>query len=232
MTIVETPLEPFGPEIWVKRVPLRFYSFQMGTRMTVIRLSDGGLFVHSPVKMTAETKAAVEALGPVRYLIAPNRLHHLFVGDWADAFPDAELWGVPDLMKKRADLRWTGALGDAAEPGWAADLDQAMVTSSFQHEAEFCHRRSKTLIVVDLLESVWPDDGQWHYRLFSKLFGTWQRPTTTYDQRLTFVHRAGPRAAVRRMLDWDFERIIMAHGRVVETDAKAVFRDGIAWLKP
>lgn len=231
MTLVETPLEPFGPEIWVKRVPLRFFSFPMGTRMTVIRLSNGDLFLHSPVKLTQETRAAVEALGTVRYLIAPNRLHHLFIGDWAAAFPGAELWGVRDLMKKRADLAWTGTLGDEAPPGWAGEIDQAVVSSSFQDEAEFCHRASKTLILVDLLESVWPEDG-WHYRLFARLAGTWKRPATTYDQRASFMRRGPARAAVRRILDWDFERIVIAHGRVVDEDAKAVFRKGVAWLKP
>jgi hypothetical protein len=231
MTLSETPLEPFGPEIWVKRVPLRFYGFQMGTRMTVIRLDGGGLFVHSPVELTQETRAAVEALGTVRFLIAPNRLHHLFIGDWAAAYPDAELWGVADLMTKRADLAWTGTLGDAPAPGWAGEIDQALVSSSFQNEAEFCHRASKTLILVDLLESVWPEDALF-YRVMSRLLGTWKRPTTTYDQRLTFRRREPVRRAIRRMLDWDFERIVIAHGRLVDRDAKSVFRDGVAWLKP
>jgi len=231
MTLAETPLEPFGPEIWVKRVPLRFFTFQMGTRMTVIRLPDGGLFVHSPVKLTPETRAAVEALGPVRFLIAPNRLHHLFVGDWAEAFPEAALWGVRDVIRKRADLPWTGTLGDAAEPGWANALDQAILRSSFQDEAVFCHRASRTLILVDFFESVWPED-QCHYRLFGRLIGTWKRPTTTYDQRLTFRRRAETRETVRRILSWDFDRIVLAHGRLVERDGKAAFRDGAAWLKP
>ncbi|MEQ8699448.1 MAG: DUF4336 domain-containing protein [Bauldia litoralis] len=231
MTVAETPLAPFGPDIWVKRVPLRFFTFPMGARMTVIRLPGDALFVHSPVKLTPETRKAVDSLGLVRFLVAPNRLHHLFIGDWAAAFPEAELWGVRDLMRKRADLRWTGVLRDAPEPGWAGAIDQAILSSWFQDEAVFCHHASKTLIVVDFLESVWPEDS-WHYRLFARAAGTWKRATTTYDQRPTFRNRAKLRGTVRRILGWDFERIVLAHGRLIEADGKAEFRKGVAWLRP
>jgi Domain of unknown function (DUF4336) len=125
MAIRETSLEPFGDrQVWVQHVPLKFFGLQMGTRMTVVRLDDGSLFVHSPTAADDKARRGVDELGPVRFIIAPNRLHHLWVAEWAAAYPHAQLWGSPKLLQKRKDIAWTGALGDAPEAGWAAEVDQ------------------------------------------------------------------------------------------------------------
>jgi len=240
VTVTETPLDEFADNVWVKRVPLNFYGMQMGARMTVIRLSDaagGGLFVHSPITLTPELKSQVEALGAVRFLIAPNRLHHLFISDWVTAYPDAERWCVKNLVKKRPDIDWTGVLDDAypsngASPAtaWGADIDQIIFRTSFQNEALFLQRASKTLILVDLFESVWPED-HWLYRWVSRLLGTWQRLTLTYDQRLTVRDKPAARATCNTILSWDFDNIILAHGRLITGNGKQAFRDGMKWLK-
>ena len=251
MSVSETQLDSFGPAVRVKRVPLSFYGLQMGTRMTVVTLSDaagGGLWVHSPTALTPALKQEIDALDqPVRYLIAPNRLHHLFIGDWAAQWPQAEVWGVRQLMKKRPDIRWSGPLTDPHRPpaaetvgavaagagldasGWAADIDQVIFSTSFQDEAIFLHRASRTLILVDLFESVWPED-HWFYRIVSRIAGTWRRPTLTRDQRLTVRDKAAARATCETILTWDFDRIILAHGRLIPKEGKQAFRDGMAWL--
>ena len=69
--------------------------------MTVIRLADGSLMLHSPVQCNDETRALVEELGPVRYVVSPNKLHHFFLGRWAEACPGAEIWAPPGLRRKR-----------------------------------------------------------------------------------------------------------------------------------
>jgi len=233
MAVRETPLERFGAgDLWIKRVPLRFYGMQMGTRMTVVRLDDGGLLIHSPTAADAGTRAAVDQLGRVRFVVAPNRLHHLWVAEWASAYPDAELWGSPKLLDKRRDVAWTGALGDQPEPGWAGAVDQALFGGyDWLSEVVFCHRPSRTLIVADLLESTHPDDA-WLLRLFGHLGGDFEHPTLTRDQRLLVRDRAAARASVQKILAWDFDRIILAHGRLIEQDGKRVFRDGMRWLGP
>jgi hypothetical protein len=106
----ETPLEPFVDGlVWTKRVSLRFFGLPLGTRMTIVRLAEGSLFVHSPTAADAATRRAAARLGPVRFIIAPNRLHHLWIAEWAARHPDAELWGSPPLLHKRNDISWTGA---------------------------------------------------------------------------------------------------------------------------
>jgi hypothetical protein len=192
MTIAETPLLPFAEDFWVKRVPLRFFGLEMGTRMSVIRL--------------------------------------LFVGAWFAAYPEARIYCAKELVEKRADLPWHGVLGDAPEPGWAADIDQALFRGNrFMEEAIFLHRRSRTLVVTDLLESMYPEDG-WIERLAARIGGVYKRPGLTLDQRLMVRDRDAARTAARRILDWDFERIVLAHGRLIERDGKAVFRAAMRWL--
>src|SRR6201989_1180202 len=99
------PLLQFGPEIWIADGPVAsFHSFPYPTRMAVIRLTDGSLFVWSPVALSNSPRASVEALGPVRHLVSPNALHHLFLGEWKTAFPAARLYASPGLRRKRRDL--------------------------------------------------------------------------------------------------------------------------------
>jgi hypothetical protein len=225
------PLAPFvDGSVWVKRVPLRFFGVQMGTRMTIVRLRDGGLFVHSPTAADEETRRAVDELGPVRFVIAPNRLHHLWVAEWAAAYPQAELWGSPKLLHKRSDIAWAGALRDAPEAGWAGEFDQAPFRGhDWLSEVVFCHRPSRTLIVADLLESTHAEDSLL-LRLLGRIGGNYERPTLTRDQRLLVRNRVAARSSARKILSWDFERIVLAHGRLIERDGRRVFREGMRWL--
>src|SRR5688500_9025144 len=96
--------------------------------MTVIRLAGSRLFVHSPVAAQAELMREVQSLGTVAYVVAPNRLHHLFAGDWQQACPGASLYVAPGLEQKRPDLAIAGRLGDQPEGGWADSIDQALVS--------------------------------------------------------------------------------------------------------
>jgi len=217
-------------QVWITWIPLRFFGLPMGTRMTAIKLASGGLFIHSPVPPTPEIMDFIAREGPVRFVAAPNRLHHLYVSPFLDAVPGAELWIVKELAKKRSDLTPTGILSDQPEPSWADEIDQCLFRGSFyQEEAVFLHRASRTLIVVDLLESVHRDD-PWYYRFFGRLAGTYERPGLTRDQRLAFRDRPAARASAERILSWDFERIVLAHGKLVERDGKRVFAQAMRWL--
>src|SRR5581483_6426374 len=98
--------------------------FRYPTRMALIRLSSGGLFVWSPIALSPELKRAVDELGPVSCLVSPNRLHHLFLADWKTAYPQARLYAPPGLRRKRTDLAFDAELGPTPEPEWARDIDQ------------------------------------------------------------------------------------------------------------
>jgi hypothetical protein len=118
-------LDHLDEGLWAVTSPLKVLGLiPMASRMTVVRLNDGGLFVHSPVRLEPKLKAALDALGPTRHVIAPNRMHHLFCGDYRSAYPEARLYGAPGLAEKRPELAPLTQLGDAAPETWAGEIDQ------------------------------------------------------------------------------------------------------------
>src|SRR5262249_17893261 len=131
-----------------------FHGFPYPTRMAVIRLSDGDLFVWSPVGLSQPLRVAVEALGPIRHLVSPNALHHLFLAEWQLAYPEARSYASPRLLRKRKDLTFDAERGTAPEPVWAADVDQVVVRGSFTlTEVVLFHRSSRTALFADLIQN-------------------------------------------------------------------------------
>jgi hypothetical protein len=155
MSLDRQNLQPFGSEIWIADGPVAsFYGFPYSTCMAVIRLSDGSLFVWSPVALSTALRAAVDGLGWVRYLVSPNALHHLFLAEWTSAYPEARLYGSPRLRRKRRDLSFNAELGDVPEPAWAGDIDQVVLRGSFAlTEIVFFHRHRRTALFADLIQN-------------------------------------------------------------------------------
>ena len=147
-------LTSFADEIWIadgKTVSTA--GFHYPTRMIVIRLDSGGLFVWSPVQMTPTLKAAVNALGPVTDIVGPNVLHHLFIAEWSAAYPDARLHAAPGLRNKRADLSFHSDLTDTPHSNWVEELDQVVLHGNvIAEDVVFYHRRSRTVIFTDVLQ--------------------------------------------------------------------------------
>lgn len=224
----------FGPDIWAGEGPVVpfFLGFRYPTRMAVIRLSDGSLFVWSPIALSDELKGEVDSLGPVRYLVSPNFLHHLFLGEWKSAYPNARLFASPGLRKRRKDLAFDGDLADAPGEGWAADLDQVLVHGSFvMTEAVFFHRASRTAIFADLIENL-PHDwfGGWR-KYIARLGGIMEpNPGAPREWRASFIDRRRARAALGRILDWPIERVLIAHGKPATSNGKTFVRNAFTWL--
>jgi hypothetical protein len=225
-----SPLRELDRDLFVADAPLRVRGLDMGARSTLVRLPDGGLFVHSPVRLSDALRAAVEKIGPPRALVAPNLLHHMFVPDWARAFPDARVYAPPGLEKKQPGLAIAAALGDAPPALWAGVLDQLPVHGApMMQEVVFLHRATKTLLLTDLCFHV--RRGSAYTRLFMRANGAWDRfgPSRLMRHVLTRDH-AALRASLERILAWDFERVIVTHGDVLERGGKPALRAGFAWL--
>lgn len=209
-----------------------FFTLPYSTRMTIIRLENHDLWVHSPIRLTAELRAQVSALGNVRWLIAPNHLHHLFVADWQQAWPEAELWGTQEVQNKRPDLHFSGTLDEVPGP-WREEVDQCLFSGSpAMTECVFLHRSSATLIVTDLIENFDPAQFNPVQRGLARLAGiVAPKGGMPLDWRLSFRrHRAQARANMERILSWRPERIVMAHGMLVTDDCDAFLRRAFAWL--
>lgn len=211
--------------------PLRFVGIPFTTRACLVELAEGGLWIHSPVALTPARVQAVRDLGELRHIVAPNHVHHLYVGPWAEAFPEATLWADRDLPRKRPDLRFDHVLGDEAEPAWAQSLDQLRFEGSFfLAETVFLHRASRTLIFTDLLQNHDPAADGWFWRSVKRAAGVLAPGGAPNDWRLTVNDRAAARRARDRVLAWDFERVVFAHGDIVEQGARAWVEGAFAWL--
>ena len=230
-------LELLGTGIWFAEGGIvSFKGFDYPTRMAVVRLDDGGLWLWSPVRMTAAMETEVRALGPVHHIVSPNKLHYLFLGAWQAAFPKAKLWATAETMKKCPDLQFTGALADEAPTAWKGQIDQFYFTNSpFMDELIFFHRRSRTAIIADLsqtfteafLRTHWP----WWMRpiahLSKMMEGSGYPPI---DYRLSFRHRDSARSRIRGLINEHPDHVIVAHGQIVRTDGEAFLRQAFSWL--
>jgi hypothetical protein len=196
--------------------------------MTVVRLSDGRLFLHSPVPLEEELAREIDAVGPVGFLVAPNKVHHLWLGPWAAAHPDATVYGAPGLREKRRDLVFHRELGDAPPPDWEDDLDQAWVAGApYLNEVVFLHRASETLLLTDLAMNfveLPPGRGT---RLWLRAMGLSGGLRSSRLVRSLVRDRAAARASLERILAWRFERVIVSHGQVLERGGPAALR--AAW---
>ncbi len=197
-----------------------------------MRLQDGSLFVWSPIGMTPELKAEVEALGEPRFLVSPNKLHHLFLAEWKAAYPRAKLFAPPGLRRRRPDLAFDADLVDAADPGWEGEIDQVLFRGSFaMTEVVFFHRASRSAIFADLIQSLPRDLVKGWRGVLARLSGILE-PNIGIpgDWRASFLERRAARAALARILTPDIERVIIAHGAPVQRDGDAFVRRAFAWL--
>jgi hypothetical protein len=227
-------LKQFGPEIWTADATdtVAVWGFHYPTRMAVIRLTDGDLFIWSPIALTGGLRAEVDSLGNVRHLIAPNSLHHRFLADWKRAYPDARLYAPPGLRQKRRDLDFDGDLAQAPMPHWAGQIDQVLMHGNIiTTEVVFFHFRSSTVLFTDLLQQF---PANW-FSGWRALVAKWDlmvagEPSVPRKFRLAFTNRRAARASLEHVLSWPAERVLMAHGTAVSADGRAFIGRAFGWL--
>jgi hypothetical protein len=223
-----TALRMLAPNLWVADRPLKLAVGDIGTRMTVIRLGDGGLFLHSPVRLDTDTRQAVDGLGPVRAVVAPSRVHHFFVSDYLTAYPEARVYSAPGLLEKRRDLKFHGVLSDQAAPEWHGEIEQHLFRGApYLNEIVFFHLPTRTLILTDLAFNV-PADRTSDARLFYWLVGAAGRFGPHRLVRLFMRDRRAARDSIDTILRWDFDRVIVTHGEVLETGGRERFAAAFA----
>lgn len=226
-------LSEFGTSLWVAEGPVvSFFSFAYPTRMAVIRLSSGDLFIWSPIALTPDLKQEVDALGKVCCLVSPNKLHHLFLGEWKSAYPEARLYASPGLRRKRKDLHFDAELGDRPAPEWAGEIDQVIVHGSPLTEVVFFHRASSTALFTDLLQN-FPRNWFKGWRgLLARFDGiVAPHPGAPREWRASFFNRRAACDALDQILAWPIEHVLMAHGELIRSDGAAAVRRAFAWLR-
>jgi hypothetical protein len=223
-------LRELASDLWVTERPLRFAGLEIGTRMTVIGLPGRSLFLHSPVSLDPELRKELESRGSVRYVVAPNRFHHLSVGDYAQAFPDVRIFAAPGLEQKRPDLCFDAVLGDEAPEAWRGEIEQRVFRGlPMTNEVVFFHRRSRTLVLTDLAFN-FGEESPGLTRFAMRLAGGYGRFGPTLLERLLIRDRVAARSSLDRILEWDFDRVVVTHGSVLESGGREALSAGYAWL--
>lgn len=219
-------------KIYIVEYPIHYAGLDLFSRMSLVRLDDGKLWVHSPCQLDEQLKSEIDRLGEVAYIIAPGNFHHLHVSDFQNHYPDAETFLCPGLEKKRQDLKFDWILGNRPDPRWNAEFDQVAIQGThIISEVAFVHKNSRTLILVDLLENI-GDDYTHEVSLLLKfwwkaVFMMWNNPKAAPEYQIGWGDKAVVRKGLETILSWDFDRIILAHGNLIESNAKTILNK--AW---
>jgi len=207
-------------------------------RAVVIRLHNNSLFILSPIQFTADIRADIDALGVVKYVVSPNHLHHLYMGDWSRAYPDAKLYASPGLASKRKDLTFYKTLStDTPEPEWSGQIDQCIFGSGngWFDEIVFFHRASRTVVFTDMIMDFDPAI----FSSISQVTTQWNQMYRHTPRGVQFAHifdRAFLRDSLKSVRAWEPEYTIVAHSSWLCVEGRKQVVDlldsAFDWLTP
>lgn len=231
--MVTTLLEPIGPNIWVANgIDMKFMGLLLGTRSTIVRLDDGSVWMHSPVSYNSELAAEIEKLGSICYLVAPNAYHHVFLKEWQDRYPLAQIIGPCDLLDKRPDLTFSASFDDLRSDPWSGEIDRITFKGSRAFDEHvFFHHASRTAILTDLIVNVRLENQSILGRLIARIEGVaYPDGRTPLLYRLGMRDKAAGARAVAAILGWGATQAVISHGEWFREDATKELRKRFAWL--
>lgn len=223
-------LRAIAPEVWECSRPLKIAGMEIGHRMTVVRLGTNGLWIHSPVSWTPELGAELNALGIVRHVLAPSRLHDLYLEEWRPNCRTALFWAAPGL-RGESSFPFTGDLSEEANSEWGDAFDVVLIAGMPDvNELVYLHKPSRTLIVADLVFNL-PADTDFMTSMMAKANGIHGKLAVSRLFRSKMKDKAAVADSVRTILGWEFDRLLMGHGKAVTGQGtKALFASAWAWL--
>jgi hypothetical protein len=222
-------LTSFGEGIWCDAGPVRIVGMPLTSAMTVLRVGDG-LLVHSPLPLSAERRAAVEALGSVRHLYAPNTFHHLWVGEWSRAFPHARVHAPAALAKKRPELRIDRYHDSEPAPELAAVLDEVPIDGFLLKETALVYRPARAAVVTDLVHNIGRPEQRWT-KIYASLMGFYGQVALSRVIRWTaFYDRAAARLSIDALLAHDFDGLIVGHGAAIANGGRTALAKALSFL--
>ena len=202
------------------------------TRMTVVRLESGGLWLHSPIRPTPERRRAVDALGPVDHLVAPNKIHSLGIEPWKALYPSATVWASPAFNKRHPAIAVDAALTNDIEAPWSGEIEHRVLEGhAFLDDVAFLHRPSKTLIITDFIQKHDAAGESWFWRGVKRMSGVLGKDGgVPPDIKLLVRDKSAMRRSVETILNWDFENLIVAHGHCLQGGAKNDVARAFDWI--
>ncbi len=234
--------KPFAPQIGFADGPFEYVvlagikmPLAFTTRMTVVKLANGDLFLHSPIAFDAALAEHLQSMGIVRHLVSPNRGHYVHIGEWSRVFPHAIIWASPGVRERTPsvgiEVRFERDLGPDAPAEWRDEMNQTIIPGAVLDEVVFFHRSSKTLIVADTIMNFELERLKQPLWLIAKLNRTtYPLGGMSLDMRIAFwPKKRRVRGAIEKVMAWQPERIVLSHGRCFDSDASAVIRRAYGW---
>lgn len=223
-------LQQLHENLWIADMPASRLGFEFGARMTIARLKSGVLWVHSPIEL-APFQAELDALGEIGFVVSPFRFHYMHLAEFAAAYPNAKFFAPPGMnINKTEGVHFSGRLKDGPRLEWKDELDQLVVKgNALDNEVVFFHKPSRSLIVADLCFNI-PSDRSVATSAIAGVLGVLDQMAPSRNFKIMTRNPSLVRQTVKRILKWDFQRVILAHGNIVESDARAKFKAAFAYL--
>ena len=223
-------IESIGRDLWEVNRSLNLPGLNMDHRMTVVRMATGRLLLHSPVAWNPALAGALADLGEVETILAPSTFHDLYLSDWLVKYPAARFLAAPGVGKEHPDWRVDETIGNHTFAASEGELEACVFKGVPKlNESVFLHRPTRSLIVADLAFNVGTRQNPLA-RLFLRANGIYGKIASSRVFRLFIRDRAAFRDSLDEVLDWDFDRLIVGHGRIVETSGREALREAYAWL--
>jgi hypothetical protein len=221
-------LVPIAPGVLGAETSFRVAAgIRLPLRMTVL-CTAGGIALVAPIPIDDALAAELAGVGPVQLLIAPNLLHHASLEAASERYPGARVLAAPGLAGKRPELRIDATLtsSDVTPEIQALHLQGVDALS----EVVLPHRPSRTLVVTDLVFNVHEATGlsRLVLSLASRAFGRVEQSRLL--RRLT-TDRTLAAQSIEELLALPFDRVVVAHGQVIEGDARAQLSTGLWWMR-
>lgn len=219
-------------KIWTSAVKLDVaIGFRLPASMYVVEAAPGELLLYSPHELDDELEAEIRSLGDVRWILAPNNFHHMFVGDAATRFEDAAVYGSPRAIEKQKDVDFDGCLED----GPPADLPESVVVFEvggmpLLNESILWMPEDESLVCCDLVLNVQKREGLMTRLMLGFFLDHKDRPTQGKEYRWFFVKdRKRYAESMRDLLSRKFETLVMAHGVDLTEGGNEALREAVSW---
>lgn len=226
-------LKPFVDSLWTATTAIRFVGTWFPHVMTVVRLRDRSVMLHSPCRPSAVLFDEIAQIGVVGHVVAPNWFHDLYLREYRAAYPRATFWAPRFLRRQHAGLIDEVLDGGTSAP-WDTELPHVSLSGllSFD-EAIFLHVATRTLIAADFLINAAADEEMPAFtRLGYRLFGLDGRLKVFPLLRWFGVSsRPSMRRVAAQIIIWDPQHVIVGHGHPMAGGVSSELRTALSCLK-
>ena len=248
----ETVIKQLNSSVTTFSAPLSRGGAEVGVRMSAIKLANNDLLLYNPTELNEETKAHLQQLGTVRYIVAPNLVHHMFIDPYPATFPGVKLIG-PEGISDKKKMAFTEIKdanegnGYSAQIGWGNDVELQYFPDFVHKEIMLYHRPTKTLFVADMLWNLPANES------YERVVDKTRVPTkhSQFSAQYAVDHYMHPdgwmakalqwasnkqtdqlKAGLKKVVnEWQAATIVMQHGDVITSGAHEKLESTYSWIK-